>query len=195
MRGKRGGDGVSEAERRIIPARAGQTHDYKVIGDPRPDHPRACGANTLSVYTPCSGSGSSPRVRGKPLLKSGLYLFNRIIPARAGQTSRMVRLSDWMSDHPRACGANDADALPCRQRVGSYPRVRGKRMVPSRGWVRCRIIPARAGQTACSVRPCLPHPDHPRACGANVSAYVILVPYDGSSPRVRGKRRSSGIHR
>ena len=31
----------------------------------RPDHPRVCGANTPEVTSEVSGSGSSPRVRGK----------------------------------------------------------------------------------------------------------------------------------
>ena len=38
----------------------------------------------------------------------------------------MVRLSDWISDHPRACGANLAHAFGNLFAIGSSPRVRGK---------------------------------------------------------------------
>ena len=56
-----------------------------------------------------------------------------------------------------------------------------------------RIIPARAGQTRASRSPPARHTDHPRACGANVSAGYGDVPPIGSSPRVRGKpRRDDG---
>ena len=51
---------------RIIPAHAGQT---RVPGSPVPpvsDHPRACGANYLTSGHVVYGSGSSPRMRGKP---------------------------------------------------------------------------------------------------------------------------------
>ena len=167
MRGKRGGDGVSEAERRIIPARAGQTHDYKVIGDPRPDHPRACGANALA--TPChmALAGSSPRVRGKHPRTKYRYSHRRIIPARAGQTPCRPARSSRTPDHPRACGANSDKPTSCIQSNGSSPRVRGKPGSQKTKLIAVRIIPARAGQTTKNVTFTSRDTDHPRACGAN----------------------------
>ena len=91
---------------RIIPARAGQTRRRRTPAWRRSDHPRACGANDTTISNDSAATGSSPRVRGKPGARFWQSVRHRIIPARAGQTSRMVRLSDWISDHPRACGAN-----------------------------------------------------------------------------------------
>ena len=51
-----------------------------------------------------------------------------------------------------------------------------------------RIIPACAGQTRCSARPCSCRPDHPRLCGANTHSWRPSWPTTGSSPLVRGKR-------
>ena len=99
------------------------------------------------------------------------------------------------TDHPRACGANAASQRVTASRVGSSPRVRGKRPpVPSPA-VRCRIIPARAGQTRGNRRSAASTPDHPRACGANSGLARIVLAVAGSSPRVRGKRTAVAIAR
>ena len=50
---------------RIIPACAGQTCPRWRWSRIRADHPRVCGANRCSRCRPCTGRGSSPRVRGK----------------------------------------------------------------------------------------------------------------------------------
>ena len=87
VRGKlRGGPGAQHGAR-IIPARAGQTQ-FGVMTDSGPsDHPRACGANPWSSAMGTPVSGSSPRVRGKPISGVRPDGHLRIIPARAGQTS------------------------------------------------------------------------------------------------------------
>ena len=102
----------------------------------------------MTNTSPFDPSGSSPRVRGKPVLAVELVCRIRIIPARAGQTVCGARLTSVATDHPRACGANTlGEALEAVKR-GSSPRVRGKPR--ARHAMRCagRIIPARAGQTA-----------------------------------------------
>ena len=52
-----------------------------------------------------------------------------------------------------------------------------------------RIIPAHAGQTRTHRDGAERTMDHPRACGANDRFYAITERYNGSSPRMRGKRR------
>ena len=95
---------------------------------------------------------------------------HRIIPARAGQTASLMLAKVEGTDHPRACGAN----LPKEQNVatdpGSSPRVRGKLVEFGERAKLLRIIPARAGQTYDKTSPNRLHPDHPRACGANICA-------------------------
>ena len=88
VRGKRRDVGRVGSQRRIIPARAGQTAGCQRATALRSDHPRACGANAAKLALPSLPSGSSPRVRGK-LPEPGHGLTSpRIIPARAGQTVR-----------------------------------------------------------------------------------------------------------
>ena len=70
---------------------------------------------------------------------------------------------------------------------GSSPRMRGKLPERLERHRRVRIIPAHAGQTACSASAARRRSDHPRACGANYSnPYTYHAPF-GSSPRMRGK--------
>ena len=133
--------------RRIIPARAGQTKRPIWPKPRRTDHPRACGANQEVLVLRASFLGSSPRVRGKHDCQTSRRSGYRIIPARAGQTRRGVRVSSTSPDHPRACGANYVADTVMPSAIGSSPRVRGKRWREARAARPPRIIPARAGQT------------------------------------------------
>ena len=172
---------------RIIPARAGQTHRRDRQHTHPPDHPRACGANVTQDGVGDARCGSSPRVRGKPVAAACRALRKRIIPARAGQTKAVQAIHAPSPDHPRACGANVALRPDFPRIAGSSPRVRGKPQQRLHAFHRRRIIPARAGQTTATIPRHAPHPDHPRACGANSSLLFDATSCAGSSPRVRGK--------
>ena len=167
VRGKHYATTASLTSGRIIPARAGQTTATIPRRAPRPDHPRACGANDGLTTLQLIECGSSPRVRGKLQFSDQPRWQDRIIPARAGQTPAARHPGEHHADHPRACGANQAAAIAVQHAVGSSPRVRGKLAGCRAGAVQHRIIPARAGQTAGWRRLAPNRPDHPRACGAN----------------------------
>ena len=174
--------------RRIIPARAGQTKRPIWPKPRRTDHPRACGANQEVLVLRASFLGSSPRVRGKHDCQTSRRSGYRIIPARAGQTRRGVRVSSTSPDHPRACGANSCSLSRLSSTSGSSPRVRGKLRSRYRHAICYRIIPARAGQTLAGSEGGTTASDHPRACGANAIVIRRSDTPPGSSPRVRGKR-------
>ena len=126
VRGKRRDVFVFACQMRIIPARAGQTMCLWVTRYVTPDHPRACGANSVAIQLYHCNVGSSPRVRGKRFDGLDGETVHRIIPARAGQTRRRCSRVYRRSDHPRACGANFRHAIIGLHHVGSSPRVRGK---------------------------------------------------------------------
>ena len=194
MRGKHVRNVETAVKVRIIPAHAGQTERLSWRVNPRPDHPRACGAN-LPMRRPWSRlNGSSPRMRGKLSHRPRLACPVRIIPAHAGQTQPPSIIASPATDHPRACGANRSVHLSRRADDGSSPRMRGK---PGRCQGRVctgRIIPAHAGQTRALSRTCLYWTDHPRACGANRWRQWIKKQSAGSSPRMRGKQvRYGGV--
>ena len=108
MRGKRPLTEFNNAQIRIIPAHAGQTVRRAHVWNAATDHPRACGANVLPCVSSSRMAGSSPRMRGKHNVVGYVGRAVRIIPAHAGQTLREMLSSFHTTDHPRACGANDA---------------------------------------------------------------------------------------
>ena len=133
-------------------------------------------------------------MRGKPVRKRAGFSVTRITPARAGKT-RVVNLQPrYIKDHPRACGENRAKPGNARPRVGSPPRVRGKRGPLHPFLDGTRITPARAGKTNGGTPAYISLWDHPRACGENTSRRTKSVMNPGSPPRVRGKRHGrSGV--
>ncbi|MUH60599.1 phage capsid protein [Bifidobacterium sp. GSD1FS] len=78
--------------------------------------------------------------------KAGLN-WQRIIPASAGQTQRVIAVFLVITDHPRECGANMCYHNSYDSTCGSSPRVRGKRHARPVHQTTRRIIPASAGQT------------------------------------------------
>ena len=54
-----------------------------------------------------------------------------------------------------------------------------------------RITPAHAGKTDFRPQRKPLHPDHPRACGENVSIGDLTSNFIGSPPRMRGKQKPS----
>ena len=187
VRGKLGAAFDADRVQGLIPACAGKT-GWALGRNPKPRaHPRVCGEN-LAGSTPANCSvGSSPRVRGKPVVEVRRQKYKGLIPACAGKTTCLALVADSGWAHPRVCGENftTVGGLPTIE--GSSPRVRGKRHdYPSFG-TRRRLIPACAGKT---LRPSsLPsaREAHPRVCGENgIRERCEAIP-GGSSPRVRGK--------
>ena len=72
----------------IIPAHAGLTAPNVHGPTTTRDHPRACGAHQESPETIGIAGGSSPRMRGSPLLVFERDAQRGIIPAHAGLTGR-----------------------------------------------------------------------------------------------------------
>ena len=92
--------------------------------------------------------GSSPLARG--LLGGGVERDHgaRIIPARAGFTAMKRALAAEFADHPRSRGVYLLASEMHTTGPGSSPLARGLLVDVALDWVRCRIIPARAGFTS-----------------------------------------------
>ena len=173
----------------LIPARAGKTpRPQWLSGRPRA-HPRACGENSRTSAPRSDCSGSSPRVRGKLISFSASCGVCGLIPARAGKTLGLTQGQITRRAHPRACGENGRIGVPVSLASGSSPRVRGKRADRCAGLARLGLIPARAGKTHEHGVAVVDDGAHPRACGENEVSVRRCASGEGSSPRVRGKRR------
>ena len=88
----------------IIPALAGNTSDLARAHRFWRDHPRACGEHVIGVNPEIAALGSSPRLRGTHIVADDDLREAGIIPALAGNTSRVKFACTVARDHPRACG-------------------------------------------------------------------------------------------
>ena len=70
----------------IIPAYAGNTSMLSSRADTSGDHPRVCGEHIKYAVEGATSQGSSPRMRGTPLLRVLARVGAGIIPAYAGNT-------------------------------------------------------------------------------------------------------------
>ena len=132
---------------RITPADAGKTLPRPTSSATFWDHPRGCGENPYVAKSRSTGLGSPPRMRGKPAAAAADTMDTRITPADAGKTDTGdVRLKR-AKDHPRGCGENLCKTARRDHRVGSPPRMRGKRVVYSADKAIYGITPADAGKT------------------------------------------------
>ena len=167
MRGKQRLTLLCEYCIRITPADAGKTWHLWTKTAATEDHPRGCGENLRSRALRRHRTGSPPRMRGKRDFAAAYRRDPRITPADAGKTPAVHAQGRVSQDHPRGCGENDFFEIIGYVRIGSPPRMRGKRQ---RGRIRAdrqRITPADAGKTVSGGQVCGGAGDHPRGCGEN----------------------------
>ena len=150
----------------------------------------------------------SPLARGLRLDPNSPVTGFRIIPARAGFTSRCRWRPWWPSDQPRSRGVyathevlGSTTAYPDQPRsrgvyrmsvqpvmfgAGSAPLARGLPPVPGHAGERSGIIPARAGFTLQDAALLAVRLDHPRSRGVYSSGCLASQRRAGSSPLARG---------
>ena len=151
----------------LIPACAGKTMRVRGRRPERGAHPRVCGENSTIAFVVSAALGSSPRVRGKPLITLFKSCVPRLIPACAGKTGTGGENRRRVEAHPRVCGENAISCGSVCKIPGSSPRVRGKRDVRHCGSRQRGLIPACAGKTPSPRGMTSPAGAHPRVCGEN----------------------------
>ena len=92
------------AVKRLIPARAGNTHRYPAPSDSCPAHPRSRGEHGILRLRRLLVCGSSPLARGTLFAPFGGDTRGRLIPARAGNTVNDTCVSTLPTAHPRSRG-------------------------------------------------------------------------------------------
>ena len=132
---------------RNIPAYAGKTLGGNIHIAGHGEHPRVCGENVINDRRPVVGSGTSPRMRGKPPQALCRSIPGRNIPAYAGKTCRKFETALLASEHPRVCGENSLTPFLASLSFGTSPRMRGKQRYKNQWPDTKRNIPAYAGKT------------------------------------------------
>ena len=130
--------------------------------------------------------GSSPLARGLRAQPSDSFRSDRIIPARAGFTDGRRSVTGPRGDHPRSRGVYRQQYRAYARSPGSSPLARGLRIGAIIARADIRIIPARAGFTACFMLSVKSHGDHPRSRGVYRLRTKMREIMPGSSPLARG---------
>ena len=133
-------------------------------------------------------SGSSPLARGTLGPHQRIYDQRRLIPARAGNTDRILPGCRFARPHPRSRGEHRRSVSIYALTGGSSPLARGTLTAACCAVTLSRLIPARAGNT----RPCSRNggrwPAHPRSRGEHHASTAAASALSGSSPLARGTR-------
>ena len=139
--------------------------------------------------------GLSPRVRGNLHPSPSSLIFDRSIPACAGEPAVCRGRRAGGAVYPRVCGGTLATSRAFALSVGLSPRVRGNLTCHSLDRPRLRSIPACAGEPS----PCVVHRSiarvYPRVCGGTASMMRRSRATGGLSPRVRGNPMDAVIAR
>ena len=171
---------------RIIPARAGFTGNKFLKHTGSADHPRSRGVYpSITVWFGWT-VGSSPLARGLRAPQPRRRAQARIIPARAGFTSRQGRYDLQLPDHPRSRGVYMPMFMSESKMDGSSPLARGLPTGQAMRLALRGIIPARAGFTQAPDTISWTLADHPRSRGVYLQAGQARITGEGSSPLARG---------
>ena len=146
----------------------------------------------MPVLTVSTAVGSSPLARGTLPILPLVSLGDRLIPARAGNTSRMITLHALATAHPRSRGEH----RPRRRRIfaphGSSPLARGTPNARLGAAESRRLIPARAGNTTPAPPAVGEKAAHPRSRGEHKIRFAATLSTCGSSPLARGTQKATG---
>ena len=132
---------------RLIPARAGNTEPRAAVNASTAAHPRSRGEHDEEWADSVRLSGSSPLARGTPAGVLVHRLSDRLIPARAGNTTSGTVAIAIATAHPRSRGEHPPFVAVILKDFGSSPLARGTRRVSVHLVSAVRLIPARAGNT------------------------------------------------
>ena len=164
----RGNQGLlADRQRRAgsIPACAGEPPATRQAVSRVGVYPRVCGGTGKIVSLILPSPGLSPRVRGNP---DGWLLSRPVtgsIPACAGEPHPRGFSYGSYEVYPRVCGGTTGLAVRALHDFGLSPRVRGNRWHSGRFCLRCRSIPACAGEPAAAFTGRKWRTVYPRVCG------------------------------
>ena len=186
VRGNLQGKGKAESTLGSIPASAGEPASHEGVLYFTEVYPRECGGTPLPRCPHIADTGVSPRVRGNPMLRSGLGKVHGSIPASAGEPSTPCLWRRCPAVYPRECGGTEWCTVKDYLTWGLSPRVRGNPTEATETTSHVWSIPASAGEPPRAGLPSMTRTVYPRECGGTAVASVAAVFVIGLSPRVRG---------
>ena len=129
-----------------IPACAGEPCRLPTFTATNRVYPRVCGGTYGISLIIARAGGLSPRVRGNPLSERTDNIWQRSIPACAGEPTTRIKSSIYSKVYPRVCGGTGCWTILRWHIAGLSPRVRGNQPPFSPLPAKARSIPACAGE-------------------------------------------------
>ena len=151
-------------------------------------HPRAYGEHWGIALCNFPSCGSSPCIRGTPLMSPIIAVPNRFIPVHTGNTTLARLTSRPQTVHPRAYGEHGVNLALYAGVGGSSPCIRGTPGPLPPVASAPRFIPVHTGNTAASAPASVVRSVHPRAYGEHSASAASRSASSGSSPCIRGTR-------
>ena len=146
VRGNRWSCTFGFADRRSIPACAGEPASRSLMRISVTVYPRVCGGTCSTRHLASCCHGLSPRVRGNRVPRPLPGQARRSIPACAGEPLPGVHRPGHTPVYPRVCGGTVLAVNTGMLLLGLSPRVRGNQCW-ALGWgIAIRSIPACAGE-------------------------------------------------
>ena len=177
--------------RRFIPACAGNAVWLNAAPTRPTVHPRMRGERRQSVGLRGADGGSSPHARGTPMRSMACAIYQRFIPACAGNAEERQSGRKGGPVHPRMRGERRAERGRTGSLGGSSPHARGTLSLYALRHSSIRFIPACAGNALSFYRWVGYYPVHPRMRGERYFRHdEVFVPF-GSSPHARGTPRAA----
>ena len=152
-------------EKRLTPARAGNTRYAHAHAAAYPAHPRSRGEHEMAEMLICVPFGSPPLARGTRIMYLAKPDSARLTPARAGNTMSAPVLCVNFSAHPRSRGEHRRVLSTVTSSLGSPPLARGTLGIEDRRDDAVRLTPARAGNTPFTFQLIILSEAHPRSRG------------------------------
>ena len=173
---------------RSIPAWAGEPL-FPSSGNGNPTvYPRVGGGTGEVLGYDPRFVGLSPRGRGNLRSPERLSQVLRSIPAWAGEPRRRRSCNSRLWVYPRVGGGTCFLTNRRMERIGLSPRGRGNLAYPLDGAMRCRSIPAWAGEPRKTAPSIVPQKVYPRVGGGTGKLQSVIVGKQGLSPRGRGNQ-------
>ncbi len=138
-------DRATVAQRRFIPAGAGNARPPRTSRPGKTVHPRRRGERRFRQPHVAAGAGSSPQARGTPRHRAQPEQRHRFIPAGAGNAMKETSQGAPITVHPRRRGERSESGSNSRPSAGSSPQARGTRSCARFRSPWTRFIPAGAG--------------------------------------------------
>ena len=186
VRGNPENSSLTDTTPRSIPACAGEPILYERQVANGEVYPRVCGGTAHKMGVRPGFYGLSPRVRGNLGSSMTARFGLRSIPACAGEPWGCDDGSQRGEVYPRVCGGTSPMRLYHERFKGLSPRVRGNRVYHCKPFFRPGSIPACAGEPPGIPRTRPLAAVYPRVCGGTKDAALLVLLYEGLSPRVRG---------